>query len=64
MKQTRLLKCPICGRLIGDNEQTISMNYGFGDHMPVIHELTFHYTCTKGIDVLEYMIEHFEMEDI
>ena len=59
-----LINCPICDNLIGESQQTISVSYGFGDHMPVIHNLLFHKRCVADIDVVHFLDEYYEMDTI
>jgi len=60
----RLIKCPICTNLIGDSQRTISISYGFGDHMPVLHSLLFHKRCTDDVDIVQYLDQYYEMEEL
>tara|TARA_R100000781_G_scaffold111611_1_gene78203 strand:- start:1281 stop:1475 length:195 start_codon:yes stop_codon:yes gene_type:complete len=64
MNQYRLNKCPVCKELIGDNEQSINVAYGFGDAMPIMYSLLFHYKCVEGLDCVRYMMDYYEMEEL
>ena len=63
MKQQRLINCAICGEIVGENSQSISISYGFGDHMPVLHNILVHNECCTRVDAVQYILELFELED-
>jgi hypothetical protein len=63
MKRQRLINCAICGRIVGENSQSISVSYGFGDHMPVLHEMLVHKECCNDVDAVKYMLDLFELEE-